>query len=632
MAINIDHTSALNLTLKGPDNVAPNTNRTIVFPISDSPTATLLVSGEATISSISGLSSALSLKLDASLTGNIATFNTGIFSGQIPVLNEYGKIEESLIPSIAIKDVFIVDNYSEITGLNGACIGDTAIATGSKCNFVLSCSGVGAYSILSNWKPISFKDQIVTSVNGDIGDVCLDSTTIYVTDATNAYVNCNVDEAVKSIYESKAPLSALINYATQSYLSNCTACYETCTGLDSKLSNYTLCTDFNSILSGYSTTLEISGCLENYYVNKSVTGSAASRNVGTGVGCIVEVASNGKICDALIPALAIKDTFFVTETGELIGLTNADKGDLAIVTGECKNNFILGIQGGYADINNWYALAVPLAPIESINGVYPVSGALCLTAQDIPITSLCYNLSAYDFLTGASGLAQQVANDYVTQACAFSLLSGYIPTGCLSQKSNTGHIHCFCDITFLEDCLNSISAFISLENNNSAVQRTSNYNLNTACSNYALLLGLGGCATQDYEVVHSAGVISNGTVGDAQSSKLIFKCVTSTSPLQKIAEICIGENQSAFYDVSLIGKTPCSTAAFGLKGMIQKCTSTSSIVNGNLEIFANENDLYHATALPSGTSGNLAIYISGDSNCEMRWLINASVLKIKGSN
>lgn len=63
MAINIDHTNSAIITLRGPSNASVSDTINFVFPNTQSSSASLLLSGEASISAISGLVSALGQKV-----------------------------------------------------------------------------------------------------------------------------------------------------------------------------------------------------------------------------------------------------------------------------------------------------------------------------------------------------------------------------------------------------------------------------------------------------------------------------------------------------------------------------------------------------------------------------------------
>ena len=82
--------------------------------------------------------------------GTAATKNTGTASGNIPVLGADGKLDTSVIPAIALSDIFTVENEAEMLGLT-AQTGDVAIRTDEDKTYILSAEPA---SIKANWKQI----------------------------------------------------------------------------------------------------------------------------------------------------------------------------------------------------------------------------------------------------------------------------------------------------------------------------------------------------------------------------------------------------------------------------------------------------------------------------------------------
>ena len=68
--------------------------------------------------------------------GTAATKNTGTASGNIPVLGADGKLDTSVIPAIALSDIFTVENEAEMLGLT-AKTGDVAIRTDESKTYIL---------------------------------------------------------------------------------------------------------------------------------------------------------------------------------------------------------------------------------------------------------------------------------------------------------------------------------------------------------------------------------------------------------------------------------------------------------------------------------------------------------------
>lgn len=113
--------------------------------------------------------------------GTVASLDTGISSGNVPVVGENGKLNEAIIPAVAITDTFVVASQSAMLDLN-AQQGDIAIRTDINKSFVLSKTPA---STLSNWVELLTPTDAVSSVNGMQGEVVL--TTSNISEGSNLY-------------------------------------------------------------------------------------------------------------------------------------------------------------------------------------------------------------------------------------------------------------------------------------------------------------------------------------------------------------------------------------------------------------------------------------------------------------
>ena len=122
----------------------------------------------------------------------------GTSSGNIPVLNGSGKLADSVIPSIAITDTFVVATQVAMLALT-AEVGDVAIRTDLNKSFILQTSPA---SVLANWQELKTPTDVVSSVNGQTGVVVLGGGDILVetgstvTDAATIAVGDTVDSAL----------------------------------------------------------------------------------------------------------------------------------------------------------------------------------------------------------------------------------------------------------------------------------------------------------------------------------------------------------------------------------------------------------------------------------------------------
>jgi hypothetical protein len=632
MAINFDHTSSANITLKGPEGAASDTF-VFTFPnVVSEGSPTLLISGEATIAEISGLTNALSNKVEKSTTGSAASLNYGTSAGQVVQLDENGKIPNELISSVAIRDVFSVTNFSELTGNNAASIGDIGIVSSENKNYVLCSSGENAYATSSNWKEILFPLQTVTCVNGYVGDVVLDGSDILI--SSGSYVSQTVDYAIADLGTVKANLSVLIDYATTGFVDQCLSNYVLSTDLTTTLSGYETTGSLATTLADYSTTSQITTTLEDYVLNSS-TGSAASLDVGLSAGNVVQLNNAGKIPDEVVPHLAITDTFIVSTSGDLISLASAQKGDVAIATGS-NRNYILK-ESDPSDITHWAQFAASVGSITGINGLSPVDGVIILTTSNIEVadTSTIYDTETISYaISGLDSRITAIQNDYLTDSEASNLMLDYVTTGSatgiFNTKSDVGHGHVMSDVTSLTGCLASITAFCVGNGSYSAVLASSaNPHYNQACGDYSVALGQAAKTVQAYEIAQGAGLLDNP--GEAQVSKLVAKQVTNNNTSTAVAEICMQNYSNIVFSSYVVGRTASSYAAFKVNGSANRengVGTTQVLGDVAIDTYANTSGVYFVDAVANTTDGKIQIVVTGDATNSMQWVTSSTVTKI----
>lgn len=110
----------------------------------------------------------------------------------------------------------------------------------------------------------------------------------------------------------------------------------------------------------------------------SNAGTAAAVNTGTASGNVPVLDANGKLSTAVLPALAITDTFVVASQAAMLALSSANVGDIAVRTDQSKS-YILAVEG-YSTLANWQEL---LTPTDSVSSVNSKTGAVTLTTDDI---------------------------------------------------------------------------------------------------------------------------------------------------------------------------------------------------------------------------------------------------------
>ena len=152
--------------------------------------------------------------------GTAATKNVGSAAGNVPMLNESGKLDESILPALAITEPHVVDNQEEMLALE-AQTGDVAVRTDGAGSFILKQSPA---SVLDNWIQLRGATAAVLSVNGKTGAVTLTTSDIaegsklYYTDE-RATTNFNTNIAKTKVESLSDGVSYVKNSDT--FILNC---------------------------------------------------------------------------------------------------------------------------------------------------------------------------------------------------------------------------------------------------------------------------------------------------------------------------------------------------------------------------------------------------------------------------
>ena len=124
--------------------------------------------------------------------GTAATKDVGTAAGNVPELGSDGKLNASVLPSIAITDVYTVDSQQAMLGLT-AQKGDIAIRSDENKSYILSQEPA---STAANWKELLTPTDAVLSVNGKTGAVTLTAADV------------GAEAALKNAAEKAAPVDA----------------------------------------------------------------------------------------------------------------------------------------------------------------------------------------------------------------------------------------------------------------------------------------------------------------------------------------------------------------------------------------------------------------------------------------
>jgi len=126
------------------------------------------------------------------LAGTAYDKDVGTAAGEIPILDENGKLNTSVLPALAITEVNTVASQSAMLALT-AQVGDVAIRTDENKTYILSAEPA---STLANWVELQFPVS-VTSVNGKTGIITLTADDINVTLSGQTMA---IQEALSGLY------------------------------------------------------------------------------------------------------------------------------------------------------------------------------------------------------------------------------------------------------------------------------------------------------------------------------------------------------------------------------------------------------------------------------------------------
>lgn len=113
--------------------------------------------------------------------GTASTKDVGSSAGQVPVLDSKGKLDEGVIPSLAIMDSEAVSSQVEMLALD-VQKGDIAIRTDINKTFILSGEDP---SVLANWLELRTPTDAVLSVAGKVGAVTLNKSDVGLSNVDN---------------------------------------------------------------------------------------------------------------------------------------------------------------------------------------------------------------------------------------------------------------------------------------------------------------------------------------------------------------------------------------------------------------------------------------------------------------
>ena len=128
--------------------------------------------------------------------GTASKCNTGTKEGNVPIINSEGKIDSSVLPSLAITDTFTAEDQDQMIGLN-AQKGDVCVRTDENKTYILQKEPA---TEITNWLELATPTDSVQSVNGKTGVVTLNHQDIGAVESNTEIVGST---KCKITYDSK---------------------------------------------------------------------------------------------------------------------------------------------------------------------------------------------------------------------------------------------------------------------------------------------------------------------------------------------------------------------------------------------------------------------------------------------
>lgn len=139
--------------------------------------------------------------------GTASTCDTGTSQGNVPILNSNGKLDTTILPSLAITDTFTANSQAAMLALS-AEKGDVCVRTDESKTYILQSEPA---STLANWIELATPTDLVQSVNGKTGTVILNYEDVGAVEANLAITGatkCKITYDSKGLVTAGADLSA----------------------------------------------------------------------------------------------------------------------------------------------------------------------------------------------------------------------------------------------------------------------------------------------------------------------------------------------------------------------------------------------------------------------------------------
>jgi hypothetical protein len=629
MAFNLDHTSSGDLKIQGAHYAFTGN---FIFPKpTKSSTAHILTQGFSSINAIDGLYETLTGLLDTISTGNSISLDAYVAnqnnSGRALVLNSSSQVDDAVLPNSILNCVYIVSNSGQLILSSSAKKGSIGVTTSTYQTYVLT----GLFNNIDNWVPLLDPVANVSSVNQKTGVITISSCDLVgKSDFANGK---NESVNIKQLSTGYADCSCLGNLQNESdFQSNLSNNYSTTTQFTDCLNNNYLTTGYvHDCVSKYPKYSE-TGSIFSLYTPSSSFGNILDCNVGTSAYCIACVNTSGKVDSSTIPFVSLIDTFSISSESDLVTLSTANVGDVAIDYTN-KKNYILTVCGdsAYQTLSNWSAFEQTQGSVISVNGnISDNAGNVQFTTNNISgnITGVNEALNIdIKHVVDLVGYTSDGTGKYKNYSEFVSDASGYALTSVFNSisdlKSTTGHIHPFTGITNLNTCVNKIYAFKQGDNINSLNSysyRLTPENVNTSTG--SLMLGKDSKSVNNYEIVHAPGNFSEK--GDAQTLELTKALLATQAGWNDVLNLNIDENSMMFITANAVSR---AGASFTLEGSVMRATGdvfNEDAFSKNIRSSGTVNS--DVRVLPS--SDGFVFQVSGQSY----WTVNLKTLSLKASS
>ena len=262
---------------------------------------------------------------------------------------------------------------------------------------------------------------------------------------------------------------------------------------------------------------------------------------GTSQGVLDAIAALQAEIDAISPTLVITDTFVVNSQAEMLALSDAEQGDVAVRT-DLSKTFILK-QSPYSTLANWQELLTPTDAVQSVNGK---TGTVVLTTTDVAEGTNQYytDARARAALSASTGISYNSSTGAISSTITQytdALARGALTAGTgISYNSTTGQISNSGVLTETDPVYTASSWYTTTNNAtnwNTAYgwgnHASAGYLLSsTAASTYAPLTGTGATGTWNISIsgnaTSAAKLASTNFTIEESGGKLLIKYGVTT--------------------------------------------------------------------------------------------------------